>query len=430
MESSENRPSLKPFFLLGILALLTISCGPSSIGYAVLLLEEEGAEAETGAILPVLEESEIRDSYSVETPQGSSAELKKWRVAFFKDENQARSFRDAYTPWLNYYADNRKDGLAIRQEPTIESPRLYKLREGQNLKVLGRTAEKATVGEYDGYWYQVLTDDGVSGYCFELYLDIYDYQVRAREGESEEQDPLLDSFMEKAYRSQEMVDLLRAGTLDLNRFRTRYGLFPDPGNSTIHLVTPDFQKSFLYDSIDRSPSGRYLFTGSGLQITIKAENSIVLHYEKNDRDVAEDYYYIDKITTLIDEERERRDELYSTLQEMGELSSSAYGSLTFSEERIFQWRDFDRLVPEIIPAGISGTGTVSLDVLVAPSLRQSYDGVLALSFDGLETGPLYFLFDRGAGTLKLVYQPRGFVRDNLIREESPSPLVIFMTAAL
>jgi hypothetical protein len=76
------------------------------------------------------------------------------------------------------YAEAVQDGLPIRSEPDNGARRVYRLKQGEIVKVLSR-AERSPAMSGDtplpGEWLKVLTDDGSSGYCFSYRLKLFEH---------------------------------------------------------------------------------------------------------------------------------------------------------------------------------------------------------------------------------------------------------------
>lgn len=62
--------------------------------------------------------------------------------------------------------------LRLREKPTTDSKAITTLWRGYILEILSRTNEEEVVEEEEGYWYQI-NYEGLSGWVFGVYLDIY-----------------------------------------------------------------------------------------------------------------------------------------------------------------------------------------------------------------------------------------------------------------
>ncbi len=131
------------------------SCSQKLIGYGTILWAPEDSLFQTGQTVTIISESELADVYLLN--DGISEEtiqMERWRVAFFEDEILAKEKSKTILEYKTIFARNLKDGLLIREQPSINSERVYKMRKNQIIKVSARTAEIYAVGQYEGYWYQ------------------------------------------------------------------------------------------------------------------------------------------------------------------------------------------------------------------------------------------------------------------------------------
>ena len=410
-------------------ALLFSSCGSKYTGWGVLYIEDDENSLKAGTVLPVLQESEIRDVYTVESGE-SDIDIARWKMSFFEKENDATSFAEEYRQWVDIYAVTLLNGLSVREEADGGSERVYKLREGQVIKIIGRTNEMVNIADHDGYWYMVLTEDGTKGYCFDKNLRIYDTKESSGANANVLDTELLQIFYDRSFRPDYFRDMVRDNLLDLNRFRTDIGIFSYPDENRIELNTSNHRISFNYTGVTQNSSGRFIFEGTTLQVEVRTENRIAVYYNYNNKEYAEVMVYISNMEELIEAELERRDLLFEQLAELGTVSSSAYGVITFGENRSFKWENKKRLVPNVIPETAADNGRLYLSYFPGLSLRDTYDGVLSFSFSNVPgNGFVNFLFELSDLGIKLVYVPGEDIDKGVVNQESTSPLVIFMSGA-
>jgi uncharacterized protein YgiM (DUF1202 family) len=74
--------------------------------------------------------------------------------------------------------------LRLRAKPTTDSRAVTTLWRGNILEILSKTNQEETVENELGYWYQV-TYEGLSGWVFGAYLDIYRSRKMAQEASEE-----------------------------------------------------------------------------------------------------------------------------------------------------------------------------------------------------------------------------------------------------
>ena len=412
-------------------AALLFSCGSKYIGYGVLYTANSDEDLKAGSMYPVLQESEIRDVYTIESPETEQpVDIPRYLLSFYEKEADARAFADDYNEWVDLYAVTLLNGLSIRSEADSSAERVYKLREGQIIKIIGRVNGMVNIADHDGYWYRVLTEDGSSGYCFDKNLRIYDSKDTGAAAANIIDTEQLNMFLEKTYRPEYFQDMIRDNMIDLTRFRPTRGLFSYPGENRIVLSLKDQQISFEYTTISQNSRGRFIFEGSSLQVEIRSDTRIAVYYNYENKEYAQVMIYIENMDELIEAELERRKLVFEEFENLGTVSSSAYGRISFSSERTFRWDNFKRLVPNVIPETASETGRISLGYFPAPALREDYDGVVSFSFDNVPGGGLVnFLFKLSDLGIKLVYVPQRDIEQGVVEQESTSPLVLFMSGA-
>lgn len=68
--------------------------------------------------------------------------------------------------------------LRLRNKPSVESQALTTLWRGYVLEIISRKQQKEVVDELFDYWYQIRYD-GLQGWVFGAYLELYDTQTQA-----------------------------------------------------------------------------------------------------------------------------------------------------------------------------------------------------------------------------------------------------------
>ncbi len=406
-----------------IFLLFGCSIGPE--GYGVLLLSPNEAVIETGSLLTIEKSSSLHETSTVTADEGSEKiEIDRWRIEFFDRKEKAEEFYKAYAEYRTVFAENLKDGLAVRKEAEVSSQRVYKLREGQELKVLGRSGEEVSVGANNGYWYRVLTRDGVQGYCFDHYLDLFDAQAAP----SEDEGPDLSKVrrvLSRIYRPIDYEMMREQGHIKLEKFTSQYGFFPDPEENQLRVETFDFSHEFSYKELQKQNERSYLFTGAGLELRIEDDTHITLIYTKDDVNYAPGFVIVENIDEIRQEERKRRKELLDRLVQSGPVfSSNAYGELSFSESGNFRWERFDRLVPRIIPSSDYREGTVFFDHFLGEETAGGYDGALRLDFTAPQGPGIVFLYRLEGEKLSFEYVSEKDIEDKVVLQRNASPLIV------
>ncbi|MFP4384046.1 MAG: SH3 domain-containing protein, partial [Spirochaetia bacterium] len=360
-------------------------------------------------------------------------EMEKWRIAFFNDRPEAETYSLEYRPYADIRVRSEKDGtLPVRNEPNNQSETVYKLTLHEEAKVLEKATGEVSLSGLSGTWYKILTREGVTGYCFDYYLTVIDPDAALIDQDDGRMDEDLAYFFDHVWRPLRFAEMVDAERIDLTRFNSSYGLFPDLEEKRIVLRTPYYTLNFDYDSIKKLSPNRYSVEGTSLQLTFRGseEKEVVVQYSYQ-KDVHR-YVYIllDRdIDEIIQEELDRRQSLYSTLiARSNTLHSEAFGTITMTPNRTFTWEGFERLIPQVISPEAQPNGTVHMQVFIGLRLSEVYDGAVSFHFAG--TPPEYyvhFIFDITASGVKFVYVPDKDVNKNLILKESLSPLTIFFS---
>ncbi len=412
-----------------LICILTVGAGCSGggEGWGVILWSHAESAYPTGSIVPIASVSQLYRTYEIHGDRRSVAEsVPQWRVALFKRKSQAENYLVEYAQFVDSYAIAKIDGLPVREERDAEAKRTYKLREGEVVKILARDKEKSVAGGLDGYWYQVLTDGGVTGYSFDIYLEVLTADQLATRDSSEVKDAFLEQFLNSTFRPKYFGEMLLSQRIDLERFSPDYGVFPDPEGGVLHIVAEGHSSSIEYTDITRGSEDAYRFEGSTLLLIAKNLDEVNLQYADSGVQYSEEYVRIDSdIDLLIISEIERRAALFEELYVIGNtLSSSAYGTITLMEGGKFQWEGYERLVPDFVSPSAGNSGTVDFRLHLGPGLLKSYDGIVSFLFGG--TDVIHFLYrveNQGIRFKRLARDSNDY--NLLVEEEGNSPIVIF-----
>lgn len=422
------------FFCSFILSFL--SCSAKPIGYAVVLWDES-EEFKTGELLEVMEESKIRKTYMVIAKgEKNLRDIDTFRTRFFELKADADAFIRDYEPHFNQFAFSEKDGLPVREEAHQEAKRVYKLQAGQLVKVLKRETELVAIGSYQDYWYRVLTDDGYEGFCFGYYLS--GFESRGNPWEEAQilmgQDPLLDKFLSEIWRPEYFAEMIDKERIDLFRFRQDIGLFPAAGSRAIRLVTAKYTINFTYEKLEKTGIGRYHFQNGDqqkdLRISVVRDNRIIVSYNLAGRAVSVAYILLgEDLEEIIEQERSRRLEIFSTITERGRvLKSTGYGNIRLLEGLSFEWTNFGRLGSQIFLKEVKGSGSVDFPFFLSANLVGEFDGIITFRFDEYQaeegTSFLYKIDQKG---IRMVFVRSENIDDLEVGRAGLSPLILYFT---
>ena len=424
----EVRPmKLRSLFMMPLLVLLLISCGPGKIGYGVLLWEEPDSSLNADDLLTVYIDSNIRDTYTF-TPykQKNMMEIIRWRVKFFDKFNDAQEFSKKYDHYKTIYAKTMQNGLPVRQEPDPASDRVYRLRLGEIVKVLSREEKKSEVGQFNGYWYHILTKEGVQGYCFDVYLKVYD-SLTYKEEEETILTPNLLTFFETKYVPDYYRNMIVNRAIDLDRFKLNYGLFPNLDTKTINIILEDFQKEYHFEEITSPSKDKYLFEGTDLKIQFIRSTYINVSFMNDGKEETRDFVVISDLDKIIDDEKTRREEILNNLLVPGNtLESSAYGKFMINEDGSFEWTGYERLIPAVIPGSYGSKGLLRFNYFLSDSLEKDYSGVISLYFTDSDK-PVHFLFKAQDAGIQLTTLNGVDSRNKIFNRQSDDPVIIYFS---
>jgi hypothetical protein len=314
---------------------------------------------------------------------------------------------------------------------------VYKLAEGQLVKVLSRGEEQVTIGSYQDYWYLVLTEDGYQGYCFGYYLPVFrsSGDPKAEVETLMAQDPMLEALLETDWRPEYFQEMVDQGRIDLTAFGKEFGFFVDPEKRQIRLVTSRRSYSWAYERVENVGTNRYVFEGpeiesGGIRINMQSTRRIVSTYSLADQVLSSVFVAFEEdIEEIVTQERERRERLADVFSSKSRvLRSSAYGNIYLEEQMRFRWEDFGRLGEQIFLEKVRGTGTVDFPYYLSDRVRGSFDGVITFRFDeyGKDEGTSFLYAFEATGVRFEYVRPQGIENLEVVRRDS-SPLVIFFS---
>ena len=386
------------FFVLAAAALgMATACGGNRIGYGVLLWSVDEEVLPSGSVVQIVSESRINKTYGVQGIDSKNGfALPDHRVAFFKKKDDAAAFADQYKEHAPFLAYAEGDGLPIRDKPSASGQRVYKLRKNQIIKILDRQEEMEAEGNLEGYWYKVLTEDGIIGYAFSVSLNVFDMNDESAQTAIEENDPYVESLVLHVWRPEYFSRMVATNRIDLKLFRPMYGLFLYPEEQRMELILPKHEESLPYTDIVSMGNNAYRIVGTPVEIIFINQQRLELVYSSEEKRFSETFILFNRnIREILKEEEERRKELYDQVLIQGTVfSSTAYGTITFEEYPLFRWDNFQRLVPEVIPLGATETGTVDFSLFLSRELRQTYHGGITFIFGDPETGHMSsFLYE-------------------------------------
>ncbi len=425
------RSGLHRLWLFGLLLALA-SCGGSG-NFAMVLWAPQGGPLANGDPVSVTRLSEESGKATVRAKGvKGTVELEAWRLRLVPSRDRLREEAEAYAPYLSSFAYAQRDGLPLRENPEQEARRVYKLREGQVVKVLSRGERKVQVASYEDYWYRVLTDDGYEGWCFGYFLPVFQSSADplAEAAALKAEDPLLESLQATAWRPEFFQEMVDSGRIDLERFSPDIGFFLDTARRQAQLALPGFKQSWDYREITNVGPNRYVIAGPELRVTMSGPDRMVLTYPRKEQQLAQVFInFTGDLDQLIEAEKSRRQALFQEFLRRGPvMTSSAYGRILLSSEMRFHWDGFGRLADQAFLRSVGGDGVVDFPYHLSQELAASFDGVITFRF--AEYGPTQgtsFVYKFDGPGARLVFLRAQAIRDNEAVGLESSPLVIYFT---
>ncbi len=417
-----TQAKLKVTLILPLLLTAFTFAGCSKLGTGVMLWPPDDSLWQPGELITVQDESFLRNTYIVNLPEQRrlKTEIDKWRIRLFRHEKDAVAWAAELGEWSNVFAECTYQGLPMRSEPANTASRVYRFRDGELIKVLGRNPGPVQVGNLEGYWYKVIAEDGVEGYVFDYYLKvmrIVDDKVEVLNARSTD-NPVLDNLLSGPWRPKSFGDMLVNRQIDLNLFRPEFGLFPDIENKTWKLVLPETSISETWSDIVPAGRNRYDFLDTSFRITINSDTFISVQYNDEGTERYEAFVRIGRdINETIEAELQRRETILDRLIEEGPaFGSRAYGELAILEDGRFTWTGKSSLISRaLISSGAGNQGRIEFNHFIERSLSSSHEGVLSLRFDNGEA--LRFLYAYEEGGLRLLYVPENAIVDYIVKTD-------------
>jgi hypothetical protein len=385
----------RPAYLFGIPACVlfglgaVFSCGPGAVGYGVVLWGQPEGPVVTGSVVKVIEKSETDKTCLLSIPgEKNAVEFSAGRIRILPDRSDADAYAKSLAPYLSSWAFSRKQDsppLPMRVSANASAETVYKLRQGQVVKVIGRTEKTEFIKPYENYWYELVTDDGFSGWCFGHYLKVFTVEgdPTGTANKLLSEDETLDRILGNVWRPDWFREQMGSGEIDLLKFREDVGFFPEPSENLFRLVLPTYSLEFRYERVDRLSAKNYDAVGSGLRISVLDEERIMLSYSHKNQETGGLFALVtEDVAETISKELKRREDVYNGLMAKGSgLTSTAYGSIRLESGMRFTWSGFDRLVPSVIAAGTGSAGRIDFPFHLSKQLQGTYDGVITFIFD-------------------------------------------------
>jgi hypothetical protein len=439
----KTRRTVPFFIILALLACILSSCA-RLLGYGVLLWSTEEPPIPSGTVLPVYIRSNINHVWVAGVPgdyrQGGrdKVEIPLAKLELAGSRRAANERAAAFAEYARSYAENLQDGLPIRERADNSARRVYRLRGGEIVKILEKTEGNAAIGAdgnpLPGSWYRVMTEDGSAGYCFSYRLRLFEYEggvlAAAEIEEHEAEDPELENVLAKIWSPEIYSTMINEGRIDLEAFSKRWSFSPGQDTGTARVNIHDLDQAFTYTGIRSAGSRSWRFEGTSLQMTLRSDRVLMVQYIEDGGSMRSMVFVNLPVETddLIIQETSRREHLFRAVYTKGpRFTSNNYGTLSFTEDGRFNWQGYELLVPRIISPAALGSGIISMDLFLASSLAERYQGAFSLNFDSINGDEItaHFMYSLENNGFRLEFVPEDTMDGRLVVRRAASPLIIY-----
>ncbi|MCL2214867.1 MAG: SH3 domain-containing protein [Treponema sp.] len=422
-----------------VIAIILSSC--SRMGYGVLLWSTDSPPVDSGTVLPVYIKSNIEKIWVVGVPETVSRdrdfkmEIPLSQMEFVGSRKKANEWAVEFAPYAMVYAENLQDRLPIRSSPDNNSSQVYRLRLGEIIKILslvnGVPPISTTGDPLPGAWYRVMTSDGVTGYCFSYRLRIfnqYDKSVQTANLRGSEPDPELDNVLSKTWSAESYLQMINSRRINIQELEKNYRFDPGFETGVARIILPDIERQFIYERIIPDGDRAWAFEGANLQMVLRNNSTLAVQF--SDGDVRRTIVFnalSNSISDIVLQEEARRENQFMDIYNLGPAFTSLnYGTITFLQTGDFVWNGFALLVPQLIPYQANGTGSISMDIFIAPSLEGNNTGAFSMQFAGVSANSvIYFMYIIDDQSLRLEAVPDFAIENNIITRRAASPTVLY-----
>ncbi|MDR2782411.1 MAG: SH3 domain-containing protein [Treponema sp.] len=443
-----------PLAVLCVLCVFFSSCTKLA-GWGVLLWSSDNPAIPSGTVLPVYIKSNINQAWVAGIPEeyrtGEAPDAPdKFEIPFkqmelFGTKTAALKRAEEFAQLAVMYGEALQDGLPLRDRPDNNARRVYRLRLGEVVKLLAKTegtpAISSTGEPLPGDWYQTLTQDGTTGYCFSYRLRLFEYSGGALDivqhsTEEQGEDADLTATLAKTWLPESYGAMLASNTIDLDMLSQHWGFYPGQDSGKARLFLKDLEndkiidKIFSYTGIQPHGARAWRFDGASLQMQLRSDNLLAVQYTENGG-ALRTFLFVTLPTDLdaiILQEKSLRSGLFMRIYNQGPLFSSVgYGSLTLNRNGSFSWSGFDLLTPHVIPASVQGTGKVAMRLYLDSSLKNRYVGAFTLQFNGAKDAEVDFLYNFENQGLRIEYVPKTCIDGVTVVRRATSPIIAYFS---
>lgn len=395
------------------------------------MLPEDGSDLETGALIKITKESRIRETWVYNTPEEEHIEIKKWRVEFYESLEDAQNYNSEYETYKNYYVVVNRNSHIMRIHPNTSAKQVYRLKKDQQVKVIGRGAEKERHGSFEGYWWQLITPDGVVGWSFDSWLAVYDGD-RVVHSNISPDGPEIHDFFKHTWRPRYYWEMQKSRNIDLERFQAKFKMVPDLDKREVTISMPDLYKTYKFTEFKKTGRNNYNLEGSPVQLDFSVNGMVIVIYSDGTKSYETDFIKMTDATVndIISSEISSRNVKYSEFSFAGpNFTSKVYGNIEFLSDNKFIWTNKNNLITkQLITSNAGNTGVVSFKYFLGRSLTGLYDGVITMDFGARQE--LTFLYNFEDSGVRFLYVPSSEIEEKVINSDDFfDPIILYFTGS-
>ena len=398
---------------------------------------------DSGTVLPVYIRSNIEKIWVVGLPEPTRAnrnlkfEIPLTQLHFAGSKRNAQKWAQEFAPHALSYAENLQDGLPIRDGPDNNSRRVYRLRLGEVIKVLGMVRGNPPIGAtgepLPGNWYRVLTNDGVVGYCFSFRLRLFEQSAGTLlsstdfRGEASD-DPDLELVLSRTWSPESYLHMINTRRVDITELERKYRFDPGFETGVARIILPDTERQFRFERIIPLESRAWSFEGTNLQMVLRNNTTLAVQFFEGDTRRTLVFTALpSNIDDIILQENARRQAEFLSIYEEGPAFASInFGTLTFLATGDFIWSGFEALVPQVIPSTTNGFGRMVMDIFITSSLEDRYTGAFTMLFTDIRSNnTLHFMYVLDNHGLRLEVVPSYGIEGNTVTRRASAPVILY-----
>lgn len=432
-----KRINKRIFFTLILIFILFHfnSCSSANKLFGIILYPKGlniKTEIHSGSIVKLFDQNENNYFFKY---NGKKYLIPKPFMLTFESIENAQKFKEDFIIYQNAFAAVSVNGLKLRDTPAEYSRIIHRLEKNEIIKIINRSKKQ---GEADGekdYWYLAVTQDGLRGYCFGYYLDVYEsnsWSAPEIYNEKPESKKITNDFINKllstTWRPYYLYERLENGVIDFDLIQRDIGLTFDEKNKIIKIIMPNKTFETNYYNIKRSSYNTYSFWDSSVVVQNISEREIIVSYKIRDKLIKQRFVKLNvPLSQIIEKAHKLQTEsLEMLLKKTKHYKSDVYGYLRIQDNGTFYWETTDILQSHIMHVPETMKGDITFIPTNSPEIKTNYDGSFVLhniiKSPNIKIFFLYRLYEKG---IQLRYIPEKCIENNKIQELPEIQIIMF-----